>query len=183
VVRRQKLFRALFGHIKGKSLKASKEGDWAPLIHAIEQRIDELDGDDEFTISLGNGDYRQIAKHPTVVIWQNPTAESPNQCGTFQITCFGLAADGIGSESVFLAWSVAGFQAVERKGQLLYAKGDLWRHQTKGALLAAFGVMEATCGINKNVELLIFGDEEFQAILSKTEGIRGVSRFRFSLAG
>lgn len=171
----------LFGRSKNRSPKATKKGDWAPLIQAIEGRIDQLDWDESSMVGFGNGDYTQIVNHPTVEVWKLPAADSPDALDFFQITFTSPTPAGIGPEDIFLAWAVAEFQVLERKGAFSYARGNLLRDQTKDALVAAFAVIEATYLISKHEELIVLGDEEFQTILANTYGMREVSRFRFSL--
>lgn len=175
------MFSGLFGRSKRKNSKVTREGDWVPLIQAIEQRMDQLDEDESSLVSFGNGDYKQIVNHPTLEVWRLPVADLPEALDFSQITFTAPDPTGIGPEDIFLAWAVAEFQVLERKGKSSYARGNLLRDQTKDALVAAFAVIEATYLISKHEELIVLGDEEFQAILANTDRIREVSRFRFLL--
>jgi hypothetical protein len=168
---------------KGRTRGTQKEGDWGLLVGAIEKRIDQLDEFDAFLVSVGSGKGRQILEHPTAVIGRAPSAYFPDDLDVYQITCGGEEPEGISAEDASLAWISAGFQVFERKGEFSYTKGHMFRHETKDALLKAFGVIETIYGVSKNDELVICGDKELMEILANTEGVTQGKNYRFSLAG
>lgn len=168
--------------ISGRSFRrAVRRGDWFPLISALEQRIGQLERDELFIISVGNGNYRKIASHPTIVIHRLSLANLMSETDYFQITCNVQNPDEIGPEDAFLAWTVAGFQALESKGSPSYGKGHLLRKETQSALSDVLRVLEETYRIDKNEELIVCGDEYLQTILEGTRGVTQLASYRFLL--
>ena len=169
--------------VRARAKGTQKEGDWGLLVGAIEKRIDQLDEFDAFMVSVGSGKGRQILENPPAVIGRPPSAYFPDDLDVYQITCGGEEPEGVGPEDASLAWIAAGFQVFEREGEFSYTKGRMFRHETKDALLKAFGVFETIYGVSKNDELVICGDQELLEILANTEGVTQGKNYRFSLAG
>ena len=166
--------------ISGRSIRrAVRRGEWSSLISALEQRIGQLERDDLFIISVGNGYYRQIASHPTIVIHRLSMANLVGETDYFQITCNVQNPDGIGPEDAFLAWTVAGFQALENKRIPSYGTGHLLRKETQSALSAVLRILEETYRIDKHEELIVCGDDSLQSILVGTRGVIQLASNRF----